>query len=311
VSTIAGNGSPNTYAGTLAETTLFPRFLTVDNENNIFVTFAGYDADGMMRINEEENEATILCSATGGQIWAFQPPGADPVTGIIVANDNATQTMYYYIDPKAGWAPKTKLFKWKDGSTNLPVNPWKSQIAISKLDGYGYFRYYDGQIARVNLETNIGEVLLKTEQGDAWGIAFHPLHPNLLYIAFMWTAGSYANSIWIYDTVDGSLTKYAGSTAAGHRDGPVEQAMFASPNGIQFDQDGNLYVADTNNLCVRRITPEGVVETVLGIPGILGFKDGNKEEALFSDITGIGVGTDGSIYVADRSNRRVRKLAIE
>jgi hypothetical protein len=54
-----------------------------------------------------------------------------------------------------------------------------------------------------------------------------------------------------------------------------------------------------------------MVETVVGIPGKAGFKDGNADEALFNQPWGIGVAKDGTVYVADYSNGRVRKLAIE
>ena len=53
-----------------------------------------------------------------------------------------------------------------------------------------------------------------------------------------------------------------------------------------------------------------MVETVLGMPGTSGWKDGRKSEALFSEPTGIGIAKDGAIYVADWGNGRVRKLTI-
>ena len=53
-----------------------------------------------------------------------------------------------------------------------------------------------------------------------------------------------------------------------------------------------------------------MVETVLGMPGTAGWKDGGKEEALFNTPRGIGVSKDGSVYVADNMNGRVRKLSI-
>ena len=71
-----------------------------------------------------------------------------------------------------------------------------------------------------------------------------------------------------------------------------------------------MYIADKDNHCIRRISPEGMVETVLGVPGTSGYKDGSKKEALFNQPTGIGIGKDGSVYVADWGNFRVRKLTI-
>jgi len=71
-----------------------------------------------------------------------------------------------------------------------------------------------------------------------------------------------------------------------------------------------MYIADSGNHCIRRITLEGMVETVLGMPGTAGWKDGGKEEALFNNPTGLGIAEDGTVYVADFDNNRVRKLSI-
>jgi outer membrane protein assembly factor BamB len=54
-----------------------------------------------------------------------------------------------------------------------------------------------------------------------------------------------------------------------------------------------------------------MVETVVGIPGTYGWKDGTKDEALFYTPRGITVGADGTVYVGDWNNARIRKLAIE
>jgi hypothetical protein len=54
-----------------------------------------------------------------------------------------------------------------------------------------------------------------------------------------------------------------------------------------------------------------MVETVVGVPGKRGYKDGNADEALFSAPWGIGIARDGTVYVADYDNACIRKLAIE
>ena len=71
-----------------------------------------------------------------------------------------------------------------------------------------------------------------------------------------------------------------------------------------------MYIADSGNHCIRRITTDGMVETVLGMPGTAGWKDGGKEEALFNEPSGLGISSDGTLYVADFGNRRIRKLSI-
>src|SRR5690606_41924308 len=104
--------------------------------------------------------------------------------------------------------------------------------------------------------------------------------------------------------------KLSDSVAGGHRDGKLGVAKIINPVQIFCDADGIIYVADRSNHCIRRITPDNMVETVLGMPGTAGWKDGGKEEALFNNPTGIGISSDGSVYVADFDNNRVRKLSI-
>ncbi|MDR3268520.1 MAG: IPT/TIG domain protein, partial [Tannerella sp.] len=224
---------------------------------------------------------------------------------------------YYYFDPKDGWAPRIKTWRWKEGSTDLPSNPWKKAMIFCPYDGYSYVHHYNGQLVRLNTKTNEGEIVFRTPQADCYGMAFHPINQNILYIVYGAGGGGnspVSNTIYTLDITDpeGTYQKLCGTNAGGHRDGTLEVAQFNNPKQVFFDQDGNLYIADYNNHCIRRLnTVEGIVETVVGIPGQSGWKDGGKEEALFNNPNGIVVGNDGSVYVADFNNSRVRKLTIE
>jgi sugar lactone lactonase YvrE len=88
---------------------------------------------------------------------------------------------------------------------------------------------------------------------------------------------------------DGTVSLYAGTPGvAGNTDGTGEVAQFHSPNGLAFDANNNLYVADTGNALIRMIAPQGVVTTVAGTNG--------EFEAPF----GIAIDSTGLIYVSDR-----------
>ena len=77
------------------------------------------------------------------------------------------------------------------------------------------------------------------------------------------------------------------------------------------DDEENLYVADSGNNCIRKITPEGVVSTVIGIPGKSGYKDVTPYVALFAYPWGLAIDSEGIIYVGDKNNLCVRQLSIE
>jgi hypothetical protein len=100
---------------------------------------------------------------------------------------------------------------------------------------------------------------------------------------------------------------------AGLQDGPGTTALFRSPEGVAVDNSGNVYVADTGNHVIRKITPAGFVSTVAGKVangfGVAGFADGPAANAQFNAPTGVAVDNDGAIYVADNFNNRIRKIS--
>lgn len=98
---------------------------------------------------------------------------------------------------------------------------------------------------------------------------------------------------------------------SGFRDGPVEEAIFNYPKDIKFDNDGNMFIADYGNHCIRMLSVDGIVTTVAGQPGTAGYKDGGPVQSLFNQPWGVAVNEQGDIYVADWSNARIRKLVIE
>ena len=100
----------------------------------------------------------------------------------------------------------------------------------------------------------------------------------------------------------------AGSNTAGGLDGTGTAAMFNSPTGIAVDTSGNLYVADTNNSTIRKITPLGVVTTIAGLAGLTGIANGLGLNARFSNPQGIAVDSSANIYVADTGNNSIRKI---
>lgn len=108
---------------------------------------------------------------------------------------------------------------------------------------------------------------------------------------------------------DGTITTYAGIARAGLRDGPAATAQFNTPFGIAFDASNNLFVADVNNGVIRKISVNGIVSTVAGTP-IVGFSgDGGPAlNATFRFGEGVAVGGDGSLYVADNGNFRIRRI---
>ena len=110
-------------------------------------------------------------------------------------------------------------------------------------------------------------------------------------------------------TQAGVMTILAGTPGvSGSADGTGAAASFKSPYGLAVDGAGNVYVADSGNSTIRRITPAGVVTTIAGQAGSTGFTNGVGSSALFNMPTGVAVDPTGNVYVADPQNLAIRKI---
>ena len=110
-------------------------------------------------------------------------------------------------------------------------------------------------------------------------------------------------------TPAGVVTTLAGGVGVtGTNDGPGTQARFNYPEGVAVDGAGNVYVADTSNHTIRKVTPAGVVTTLAGTPGVSGTNNGTGTVAKFYYPFGLAVDTNGTVYVADTYNYVIRKI---
>src|SRR5688500_16983903 len=104
------------------------------------------------------------------------------------------------------------------------------------------------------------------------------------------------------------FTTLAGATSSGPVDGTGNAARFFTPQGVAVDAAGNVYVADTNNHTIRKITFFGIVTTLAGTAGSSGTTNGTGAAARFNLPRGVAVDTAGNVYVADTSNSAIRKI---
>jgi len=117
--------------------------------------------------------------------------------------------------------------------------------------------------------------------------------------------------LWRYNCPDpnlGNVTTLAGNGTRGFADGPGNTAQFNNPYGVAFAPNGNIYVADTYNQRIRVTNPTTGQVTTLAGTGTEGFADGPGTNAQFNNPYGVAVAPNGTVYVADQGNQRIRAI---
>src|SRR5262245_12944281 len=137
---------------------------------------------------------------------------------------------------------------------------------------------------------------------ELYGVALSP-DEKTLYVA------DYLNhAIRAIDLAARQVTTLAGNGTAGFANGAGDKAQFKQPYNVKADANGRLYVPDQNNHAIRRVDPDGTVSTIAG-NGESGFADDKPSEARFNNPTGLIVAANGTLYVADRNNNRIRSVS--
>lgn len=127
----------------------------------------------------------------------------------------------------------------------------------------------------------------------------------------LFIADSANNRIRKVDTT-GIITTIAGNgdPTYGGDGGPAVDASLARPSDVEVDRDGNIYIADTDNSCIRKIDAGGIISTIAGRCGSPGYEgDGDEaSKALLDRPYGITVAENGDLYIADTHNHRIRVI---
>lgn len=145
--------------------------------------------------------------------------------------------------------------------------------------------------------------------GPALGARFNNPHGLAVDLAGnVYIADRYNHMIRKYTPATAQVTTLAGSAGqSGDSDGQGANARFNEPWGICVTDSGIVFVADTRNNKIRKVTPDGMVTTIAGT-GIFGVSNGPALSASFGNPTGIDIDTNGVIYVADHLTHIIRRI---
>lgn len=310
VTTVCGIvGAPDDVVmGSLAQTSFPPvTYLAVDNDNNIFASLRNrnnyYHENKVILVNEDEDMSRLLIPDTGAPL--NQPCMLDDGKTVFIPTDNHNE--YWTMSSEDMWSPIKHQMKPTTGMGNFDIQ-FKHSFAMCTVDGYMYVRDKQGILYKFEPETGLTvQVAAGLMSGSDSYTAFSTKHPEILYLAY-----TNNHCVYSYNIKTGAHTLIAGiSGKAGYIDGNGASAMFNEPRQLILDENDDMYIADTNNHCIRKVTPEGKVSTVIGQPGKSGYQDGSPEIALFNRPFGVCINKEGIIYVADFENQCIRRLAIE
>ncbi|HEY4284168.1 MAG TPA: hypothetical protein VGM62_13975, partial [Chthoniobacterales bacterium] len=279
---------------TLAQTTYEP---------TTFTTFAGLSGYGS-------------ANGTGSAARFYQPAAvaADSAGNLYVA-DTANNiirkiTSAGVVTTLAGQAGSTGSINGTGSAArfNFPVG-----IAS---DGAGTLYVADSNNNTIRKITSAGAVTtLAGEAGvdgnnNGTGTAAHFSGPSGVAVdanGVVYVADTFNNTIRKI-TSAGVVTTLAGSGASGDLNGMGTAAQFSVPQDLAVDSGGNVYVADTGNELIRKITPGGTVTTLAGMSGFTGSNNGTGTSAQFNEPGGVTVDISANIYVADSYNHTIRKI---
>ena len=316
-STLAGSagGNPALVNGTGSAARFYwPFGVAVDGTGNVFV------ADSYNNAVRKVTPAGVVTTATGTSASLNKPEGiAVDSAGNLYVADTFNQTIRK-ITPAgvvttvagqpgvAGFADgfgTAARFNFPrglvlDAAGNLYVADSLNHI-IRKVDATGAVSTFAGlaTTAGSNDGTN-GSARFN----QPWGLAIDST--GNLFVT------DYSNATIRRITAAGVVTTLAGLAPSvnvvntGSADGTGTVARFFQPGGIAVDAAGNLFVADTFNQTIRKITSAGVVTTIGGKAGQSGSLDGLAGVATFSSPYGIAVDANGTLYVADQANSTIR-----
>jgi DNA-binding beta-propeller fold protein YncE len=284
-----------------------PYWLAFDEKKNLYAI----EENRGVRFIDMENEQVSTKFRTGGGI------GRPRTIAFTLSYD----TMYVANDA-GDWADiaAIRLLR-RDNFTIWNAFIYSKQcngVAVHPITGEVFYNSYDqGQVYKWNPTTGTSQELYRIAEGSQEFLLQFDPKGNFAYLVIK-NRNQIRKSLYNWTT--GRLespTEFAGKYTApesggDYADGTGMNARFNSPQQGAFDEEGNFYLCDGWNHCIRKLSPEGIVSTFAGRPKQVGYSDGELLDAQFNRPNGIVYDKEyGIFYIADQLNHRIRVIKNE
>ena len=299
-----------------------PVGVTVDKLNNIYVADSGnhrirkITPDGVVSTLAGVGETDFLLGSfrdgIGTREAQFNSPtdvAIDSLGNVYVADSFNDRIRKIAPD---GWvstfAGSMQGFKESAGTMakfNHPIS-----VSVDTEDNVYVVDEYNNRIRKITpdgwVSTFAGKGDYSCQHGISKKAGFKSLYSVVVDSADnVYVADSFNQRIYKI-TPDEVVNILAGNGRQGFKDGVSTEVQFRYPSGVTVDTENNVYVADTGNNRIRKITPDGMVSTLAG--NKMGFEDGFGTEARFNHPRNVAVDASRNVYVADTRNYRIRKI---
>jgi len=275
------------------------RFLQIDSSGSVLRaagdSFTAGDANGSSNVARFRFITSVLPDDIGGALIG------DQASARTIDGSGIVSTI-------AGQPPRSNLI---DGAVSLSEFDSPQGIVSDKNGNIFVTEVFWSFIRKISFDGNVSTIAGNSTRGFVDGSGLNARFNIPAAIAMdangnLFVADKTNNAIRKITTT-GVVSTYAGSGSAGATNGPALSATFSAPSGIAIASNGDIYVADTGNSIIRKISQAGVVSTFAGSPGATGAADG-ASGARFNAPTGIALDGADNIFIADTGNYTIRKI---
>lgn len=329
ISTVAGTGLSNFGGdGGSATNAQFstPQGIAVDSSGNIYIADSGHHR--IRKIDTSGNISTYAGTGTVGLTGDGGPATSarinTPLGIFIDSSDNlyiaeANNSRIRKVDTSGNISTVVGTSSGFSGDNGLATSAQISSPFGVGVDSAGNLYIGDTGNQRIRKVDTSGTITTFAGTGSGGSGGDGGAATSAQINTPMQVVADTSGNVYITDysnirirkvDTNGIITTFAGTGVSGYSgdNGPATSAQLNYPRSIAIDSSGNLFIADSSNSRIRKVTPGGTITTVAGTSSGFGGDNGPATSALLANPQGVGVSAAGVVYISDTSNKRVRRI---